>query len=292
MEVRGSLSPSRAADFRSCALAYRFRTVDRLPETPSAAAARGTLVHRVLERLFDLPASERTPAVAVAMLPAAWTEMVEVEPVVATLFDDGRPDAQWLASCGEVVRRWFTLEDPRGFEPLMREELVEAVLDDGLLLRGVVDRIDEAADGTVTVVDYKTGSAPPPEREGGAMFQLRFYALLLWLTREQEPARLRLLYLGNGEVLEYRPDRSELQATRRLLMRIWEAIALARETGDFEPNPGPLCRWCDYQPLCPAFGGTPPPYPGPGTEQSGPQSGQVGDVEPDQAVAEDPLRRG
>src|SRR5439155_25536095 len=56
-----SLSPSRAADFKTCPLLYRFRTIDRLPERPSIDQARGTLVHAVLERLFDLPPGERTP---------------------------------------------------------------------------------------------------------------------------------------------------------------------------------------------------------------------------------------
>src|SRR5688572_19846862 len=55
-----SLSPSRAADFKTCPLLFRFRTIDRLPERPTADQVRGTLVHAVLERLFDLPAAERT----------------------------------------------------------------------------------------------------------------------------------------------------------------------------------------------------------------------------------------
>ena len=54
---RPSLSPSRAADFKTCPLLYRFRTIDRLPERTSLAAVRGTLVHSVLERLYDLPAA-------------------------------------------------------------------------------------------------------------------------------------------------------------------------------------------------------------------------------------------
>ena len=44
-----ALSPSRASDFMQCPLLYRFRVIDRLPSPPSAAAARGTLVHAVLE---------------------------------------------------------------------------------------------------------------------------------------------------------------------------------------------------------------------------------------------------
>src|SRR5690606_16258816 len=52
-----SLSPSRASDFMRCPLLYRFRVIDRLPEKPTEAATRGTLVHAVLERLFDAPAA-------------------------------------------------------------------------------------------------------------------------------------------------------------------------------------------------------------------------------------------
>src|SRR6266705_4580212 len=44
---RPSLSPSRAADFKTCPLLYRFRSIDRLPEQPTADQARGTLVHAV-----------------------------------------------------------------------------------------------------------------------------------------------------------------------------------------------------------------------------------------------------
>ena len=72
-----ALSPSRAADFKQCPLLFRFRTIDKLEGPPSPAAARGTLVHAVLEHLFDLPAAERTPAAARrparAALVAPWS---------------------------------------------------------------------------------------------------------------------------------------------------------------------------------------------------------------------------
>src|SRR5579859_5836291 len=63
-----SLSPSRASDFMTCPLLYRLRVIDRLPEPPSPAATRGTLIHSVLERLFDHPAADRTPERALALL--------------------------------------------------------------------------------------------------------------------------------------------------------------------------------------------------------------------------------
>ena len=71
-----SLSPSRAADFMSCPLLYRFRVIDRLPEPPSAEATRGSMVHAVLERLFDLAAADRTPAHAIGMVEAEWARLL------------------------------------------------------------------------------------------------------------------------------------------------------------------------------------------------------------------------
>lgn len=109
-----ALSPSRASDFKQCPLLYRFRVIDRLPSPPSPAAARGTLVHAVLERLFDLPAAERTPTAAAALVPSAWEALVAQEPELAGLLDaddDGAADA-WFAQAVGLVERWFTLEDP------------------------------------------------------------------------------------------------------------------------------------------------------------------------------------
>ena len=168
VEVLGALSPSRAQDFLDCALAYRFRTIDRLPEPPSSAAVRGTVVHRVLEQLFDLPAARRTPTDALALLTPAWAEVREAEPAVSDLFADDAELEEWLASCVEVLEAWFALEDPTRLEPAAREVYVEALLESRLLLRGFVDRVDVAPDGAVRIVDYKglARTTPLPTPEG------------------------------------------------------------------------------------------------------------------------------
>ena len=262
-EPRASLSPSRAADFMRCPLLYRFRTVDRLPRAPSPAAVRGTVVHAVLERLFDLPAAERTVEAAQAMLGPQWQRLLDGDPELATMFptDDGAALAQWLASADVLLETWFTLEDPSRLEPAERELYVETTLEDGLVLRGYVDRLDVAPTGELRVVDYKTGRAPSEAFEASALFQMRFYALVLWRTRGVVPRSLQLVYLGDGQVLRFAPDEAELLATERKLRALWQAIELAAATGDWRPSPGHLCHWCDHRAVCPAFGGTPPPLP-------------------------------
>ncbi|CAO5186850.1 putative RecB family exonuclease [Frankia sp. AiPs1] len=262
----GSLSPSRAADFVTCPLRYRFRVVDRLPEPPSPAASRGTVVHTVLERLFDLPPAGRTLAAARTLVEPAYEQLCTREPAVAGLFDGAEALAAWLESARDLLEGYFALEDPTRLAPAARELYVEHVLDSGLRLRGYVDRLDSAATAqgvALRVVDYKTGRSPGPAFEASAMFQMRFYALLLWRVRGVIPRELRLYYLGDRTWLRVSPDEADLRATERRITALWAAIERAHRTGDWRATPGRLCSWCDHQSRCPAFGGTPPPLPSP-----------------------------
>jgi putative RecB family exonuclease len=259
-----SLSPSRAADFMRCPLLYRFRVIDRLPEKPSPAATRGTLVHAVLERLFDAPAVERTAGRARSLVPGQWDRLVESKPQLAELFAgdaEGARLAEWLGEAAELVERWFALEDPVRLEPAERELFVEAELESGLRLRGIIDRVDVAPTGEVRIVDYKTGKAPRPEFRDEALFQMTFYALVVWRLKGVLPRRLQLVYLGSGDVVTYDPTPEDLRRVERKLLALWEAIEAATRSGDWRPRRTKLCGWCDHQAVCPEFGGTPPLYP-------------------------------
>jgi putative RecB family exonuclease len=261
--VIGSLSPSRASDFKTCPLLYRFRSIDRLPQKPTREATRGTVVHAVLEHLYNLPAAERTVGAAQTDVEPSWQEMLAEDPGLAELFaadDSGSELTGWLDSARQLVANYFELENPQLLEPESREEFVEVVLD-GLRLRGYIDRLDVSPQGDLRVVDYKTGSMPREAFEAKALFQMKFYALVLWRTRGVVPRQLRLMYLADKDTLTYAPDAEELTRFERTLQAIWKAIATASLTGDFRPNPSRLCDWCSHQDLCPAKGGTPPPFP-------------------------------
>jgi putative RecB family exonuclease len=319
-----SLSPSRAADFKTCPLLFRFRTIDRLPELPSADQVRGTLVHAVLERLFDLPADERTPEAAAALVAPEWERLVEQEPALADLFaqaaaaeeaaaavaatefadgpaavdertDPGQPAlidvpidpadeaarlAAFLAGSRMLLDGYFAVEDPRRLEPAERESLVSTLVDDQLLIRGYIDRLDVSATGDLRVVDYKTGGAPREAFEGRALFQLKFYALVLWRTRGVVPRVLRLLYLKDAEICDYSPDADELERFERTLVALSQAVERAKRDRDFRPKPSRLCGWCRYHEFCPVFGGTPPPYPEPTPAEDTENPTQAAPAEP------------
>lgn len=248
------LSPSRANDYLQCPLLFRYRVVDRLDEPASAAAVRGTLVHAVLERLFDLPAGRRTLEAATALLEPTWQAVVEADPRCSDVVP-AEGEHAWFADAAALLGTYFTLEDPNRLQPADRELAVRLELEDGFELRGIVDRLDVAPDGALRVVDYKTGRSPREGFESGALFQMRFYALLLARLRGRVPAMLQLVYLGDGVLLRHVPDEAELAGTERRVRAIWSGIQDAARRGEFPPRRSALCGWCAHQALCPAFGG-------------------------------------
>jgi putative RecB family exonuclease len=259
---RPALSPSRAGDFKQCPLLYRFRAVDRIPEQPSKAQVRGTVVHSVLEKLFALPIADRVPDRADELVEPAWTELLAEQPTLTELFTDHDDLTEWLASAHRLLSGYFELEDPRRLEPEACELRVEIELPSGVLLRGFIDRVDVAPTGEIRIVDYKTGTAPREFGEAKALFQMKFYALVLYRMRGVVPKQLRLMYLADRQSLAYAPDEDELIRFERTLDAVWVAILRAGRTGNFPPRRSRLCDWCDHKVRCPEFGGTPPPYPG------------------------------
>ena len=159
------------------------------------------------------------------------------------------------------VDSYFRLEDPRRLEPADRELYVEAELESGLRLRGYIDRLDVAPGGEIRVVDYKTGKAPPPDFEARALFQMKFYALVLWRAGGQLAAAAPAHVPGRRPGRPVRARRGGPAATERKVQALWQAIERARTGRDWRPRPGRLCEWCAHKPLCPEFGGTPPPLP-------------------------------
>jgi len=277
MEYPAHLSASRANDFLSCPLLFRYRSIDRLPELPSAAALRGTLVHRALEVMFGLPPADRSLQAAATALADAWTDLVSVEPDSAAvlLAEAGldpseaadpadlaqRVGQQILAPADTLLQTYFQMEDPTRFDPHAMEMSFDVPLMETFSIRGFVDRIDIAPTGQVRIVDYKTGRAPSAGYESKAMFQMRFYALAWWRMTGDIPAMLRLMYLGSNETLTYQPAESDLLATERKVLALRDAIRASAQSGVFAANASRLCDWCSFRDRCPAWGSIPLPMP-------------------------------
>ena len=244
-----TISPSRAGDFKQCPLLFRFRAIDRLPEPVTPPQARGTTAHLALERLFDLAAAERTPERLFDLFREEWTAL-RATAEYSGLFDDLGAERQWGIDSLRVVANYTGLEDPATVAPIERELMLTEDLGE-IVVRGILDRMDERPDGELVIIDYKTGKAPPERYAIPAFFALKIYALLVQRQTGRTPAELRLMYLGNSTVYSIEIDRNTLEGIERQLLALTATIRAAVESDNFPPKPSALCRWCAFQELCP-----------------------------------------
>lgn len=243
------LSPSRVSEFNNCPRLYKYRVIELLPEPPSIDAERGTLIHTILDDLFDLSPEERTHEVAISMAPERWQNQVAQKPELASLVLN---EKEWLDRVAALLKNYFTLEKPETFEATHREMHLEQDLSDQVYLHGYVDRIDVAPTGQVRIVDYKSGKSPKPGWEEKALFQLRVYALLYWRLHGVIPALLVLHYLGDARSVKSSPTENELLSTEKKLRQIADEIIDAIERDHFPPKANRLCDWCFFKSICPA----------------------------------------
>jgi putative RecB family exonuclease len=250
-----TLSPSKVSSFKDCALAFRYSAIDRLPEEPSVAATRGTLVHLALEHLFEREPAARTRAAAAEDLVKAVAEL-RTDPDFTGLGLDAEAEAAFVTEAERLVDRYFELEDPTAIRPIGLELRLEASVG-GLRLRGIIDRLELDEQGGLVVTDYKTGRSPGQAHAQGRLGGVTFYALLCEELFGVLPAKVQLLYLGDGVSITTEPSAQSTTGLRRKVGALWQAVELACEREDFRPRPGPLCNWCSFQAYCPAKGGDP-----------------------------------
>jgi len=254
-EVPVNLSPSRVEKFTSCPMAFRFASIEKLPERPSIHATRGSLVHRALELAYGRPAPERTPEAFRASLAVARHEYRSSPDLLDLGLDEDRL-ASFDEECRVLVERYLTMEDATRVRPIGLELRLAADVG-SLSLRGIIDRLDLRDDGELVVVDYKTGRAPSANWEQKSLAGVHFYSFLCEQVLGRRPAAIRLMYLSSGETIEATPSEQSVRFITTRTKAVWQAVERACQTGDFRPRQGAFCASCSFQRWCPAFGGDP-----------------------------------
>lgn len=253
LELPATLSPSKVSSFTDCALKFRYANIDRLPEPPSEAATKGTLVHLALEHLFERAAPERIAAAADADFERAVSELRE-DPEFAELGLDPEAETAFFADAHRLLHRYFEVEDPTAITPIGIELKLEARVGD-LRLRGIIDRLELDDQGGLVVTDYKSGRSPGPAYQQGRLGGVTFYALLCQELFGVLPAKVQLIYLADATTITTTPSEQSTRGLRNKVSALWQAVERACEKEDFRPRPGPLCNWCSFHAYCPAKGG-------------------------------------
>jgi RecB family exonuclease len=235
------LSPSSIGTFRQCRLQYKFRYIDKLGDKygrPRPYYTMANHVHATLEHLFSLvPVQDRTVETAEALLKKNWRRY-------RVGFKNRADEERWAQRALAQITR-FVVEQDVTVTPLMVEKALETEITRGLILRGRPDRVDRQLDGSLHIIDYKTGIRP----EAMDWSQLDLHALILSRSTSYSVRRVSYYYLLSGTKESKELDAKVLDQTT------WEAFRVAgeiRKEKRYRPQPGPACAGCDFAVICPA----------------------------------------
>jgi putative RecB family exonuclease len=257
---QSSLSPSRISTFKQCPYRFKLQNIDKILEPATVATFKGTIVHKILELIFDYPYLERTEEKALSMIDEAIQKVLLEDEKAKVLYEDESVDkVEYRKSIEEMLHAYFGLEDPRKYEPYKREGFVSYELNDDLKILGYVDRIDRTPTGNVRIIDYKTGKMPAPQFSADYIFQLNFYAYIYKMTNNVLPDKVELIFMGNPNGrLPHKPNNDELEQIPATALNIFAKIKEFVNADNFPTTKNNLCDWCFYKKenLCPEFGGT------------------------------------
>lgn len=247
-----TLTPSKLGKFVSCPLAFRYSYLERIEEPTTTYQLRGTILHRVLQLLYGSgDASSRTLERALELFEYAWNEAAVAGELDLLGLSD-KVMATFRRDALALVPRYFEIENPTTVVPV-GIELDLRVDVDGVQYRGIIDRLDRLDDGRFIIVDYKTGRSPRADRSRSRLLGVQFYAFLCERALGIRPSEVRLMYFGDQVVVVDAPTDQSLRGLHLRASAVWSAISRACDSGDFRPNPSPLCKTCFFQDRCPAF---------------------------------------
>lgn len=255
LQVPGSITASKVSSFKECGLAFRLSVIDKIPQPITPWTLRGTLAHTVLDRLyFRYDGAGRTRERALELAEEVWTEAL-AEGTLSGLDSTAANLDSLHREMRTLVLKDFEAEDPTKVKAIATELRLETSLG-GVTLRGVIDRLDLNDDGSLTVTDYKTGKLPGEVQENERLSGVYFYALLCEKVLGQRPSQVQLVYLRDATRIVASPTEQALKGLTSRTEAVWRAVCNACEREDFRPRPSKLCRFCCYQELCPAQGGS------------------------------------
>jgi len=242
------MSPSSIGTFNQCPMRYKYAKLDKIPEPSTEAQVLGSFVHEVLEDLFRLPSEERTEPASRKLAKDLWDKKWANE-----FFDlnERCDDNEFRWKAWWCIENYFLMEDPTSFDA----GGIEAKMNGDILgvpIYGIIDRWTLEND-KIVISDYKTGKKPRPQYEWEKKMQITIYSILLGKELEKEIERAELLYLKSGQFATYDVTEDLVDKVSNDVKSTWDQLVVSCESGEFETRTGPLCNWCNYKRICPAW---------------------------------------
>lgn len=228
--------------FGTCAQQYKFTYIDDLAKeytTPKPYLTMGAHVHNALKDFYELPAEkERTYEELEKLLRKRWIQNRRG-------FASREDEAKWGAKALNMLRLFVHRMDV-SVTPTLLEDYYDVEIDENLKILGRIDRADELEDGSLHVIDYKTGKYTPDQITND---QLVLYAIIVSANRKSPVTKASFLYLQTWDWYTIDINQDVIDAAIESVRTQVEAIKKERE---FAPQPNQYCKSCDFLQICPA----------------------------------------
>lgn len=238
------ISYSQLQTFESCPLHYKLKYILKIPVPQTSAQAFGTSIHAALRDYYQqaLRGEKPTSDTIELLLKTNW---INEGYASKTHEQEAFQQAVWVIK--NYVGKYFNPDNL----PIALE-LPFQFFNNNLRVGGRIDRIDKLSDGTIEIIDYKTGSNMPTEKELLKNFQLSLYALASTemrdplFHRDTEQIKLSLHYVEGDKILTTTRTPEQLEAAKEEIKQRVETITRS----DFICNGSALCEKCEYKMLC------------------------------------------
>jgi DNA helicase II / ATP-dependent DNA helicase PcrA len=233
------LSASAIDAYERCPMKYMFRYVWNIRGGPHAQMTFGSVMHTTIrEMVGEIRKRGRvTLGEVLAIYEREWLS--------AGYPDDYQENEYRRAGREqlEAFHRSCCAEPP---DVLHQEKGFELPFADDVVITGRMDQVNRLGEREIEIVDYKTGR-PRDAEKAAEDLQLSIYALAALEVLDRRPGKLVFYNLTNNEAVESTRDAKMLEATRAKIAEVADRI----RAGDFSPQRGFSCGFCDYRPLCP-----------------------------------------
>jgi len=247
LQAPAYLSPSSVGTFQQCPLRFKYSRIDKIPEPPTIHTMLGNFVHEILEDLYSFDAKDRTLPVARSIARDKWDNKYSVETKQLNIDDhDFRWKAWWC------VENLWKCEEPTEVNLESVEFEINGEIH-GVQIKGFVDRFQKDENGKIVIEDYKTGKVPNPRFTDDKFQQLLIYAVMLEELGIGETSEIRLMYLVAPKILSKAVDNQARKKTIKTLVDTKASVDQFCEEGVFPTKAGPLCNWCTFKKICPAW---------------------------------------
>jgi putative RecB family exonuclease len=255
-----TLSPTAAKNFEKCPLAFRLNKIDKILFPPSLPALKGILAHKILETIYKTESENRTLNYAKSIIESSWQEIVEndIKKNNKQNLQSIQTDQAFFDEVEQFIITYFSMENPQRILVDSQEQWIDISTKEVRFL-GQIDRVDKSNQGSIRIVDYKTGKSPDSRFLQDVIFQLHFYAYLWFKNYKFLPTQLSLLYLKDGKAVKTSPNQNDILNLEKSINQVWQNIKLTALNNQWLPRQNPLCDWCEFKAqYCPLFEGTLP----------------------------------